>query len=224
MKDFQLFMKRMRKDLEDGNTRELRTVRYFHCGEYGERRVEDGQVVGGRPHYHALIFGVDFRLDGVPIKELRGHTLYQSPTLDRLWGLGFASVGGMTMESAAYVARYVMKKQTEETGRYGRIDDQGELYFVRPEYTTMSRRPGIGSKWFEQFSSDVYPADEVVHEGKRFRPPRFYDSKLPDKELAVLKLRRRSSAGRHAEDQTPERLRDREKVAAGQVSRLPRSL
>ena len=199
--DWQKFAKRLRKAVGP--------FRFFHCGEYGEEN--------SRPHYHACVFGLDFGGDRVPLKSVRGNTLYTSEKLDQAWGLGFATVGSLTWQSAAYVARYVMKKATGALAkeRYG---DR------RPEYVTMSRRPGIGSTWFEQFASDVYPSDEVVHEGKRFRPPRFYDSKLPEKELEVFKQRRRSAALRHAEDQTPERLLVREKVAAARVSSLHRKL
>ncbi len=45
-KDFQLFIKRLRKKF--GNTR----IRYYMAGEYGENF--------GRPHFHACIFGHDF--------------------------------------------------------------------------------------------------------------------------------------------------------------------
>ncbi len=209
--DWQKFAKRLRK--------RVGPFRFFHCGEYGDENR--------RPHYHACIFGLDFSRDRVPMKFARGNTLYTSQCLEETWGKGFATVGALTWKSAAYVARYVMKKATGKLAetRYARVDPStGEETTVRPEYVTMSRRPGIGTEWFSQFASDVYPADEVVHEGKRYRPPRFYDSKLPVKELEVLKHRRRSAAGRHAEEQSPERLRVREKVAAIQVDQLRRNL
>ena len=41
-----------------------------------------------------------------------------------------------------------------------------------------SLRPGIGSGWFERFGSDVYPSDQVIVEGRSYRPPRYYDSLL----------------------------------------------
>ncbi len=201
VEDWQKFAKRVRK--------RVGPFRFFHCGEYGDENQ--------RPHYHAAVFGLDFSRDRVPLKSKRGHTLYESPKLNELWGLGFATVGSLTWQSAAYVARYVMKKATGPLAkeRYG---DR------RPEYVTMSRRPGIGTRWFEQFASDVYPSDEVIHEGKRYRPPRFYDSKLPPEELEALKVRRRRAAGLRSEDLTPERLRVRERVAAVQVDKLVRGL
>ncbi len=211
VEDWQKFAKRLRK--------RCGPFRYFHCGEYGE--------LNSRPHYHACVFGMDFGRDRVPVKRERGKTLYTSEVLSETWGLGFATVGSLTWQSAAYVARYVMKKATGPLAdmKYTGVDEEtGEMVSVKPEYVTMSRRPGVGSKWFEQFASDVYPSDEVVHEGKRYRPPRFYDSKLPREELEVLKRRRRSSVARFAKDLTPERLRVREKVAAVQVDKLLRGL
>lgn len=158
VEDWQRFAKRLRK--------RLGPFRFFHCGEYGEENF--------RPHYHAVIFGLDFGEDRVPLKRERGHTLYTSRCLDETWGLGIATIGSVTWQSAAYVARYSLKKVHDEKAeeRMLRVDlETGEVVRIRPEYVTMSRRPGIGSKWFEQFASDVYPADEVVHEGKRYRPP-----------------------------------------------------
>ena len=95
VRDFQLFMKRLRKKYGAG-------IRFYHCGEYGE--------LNKRPHYHACIFGFDF-----PDKRLwkvtnSGHRLYISESLDELWPFGFCTIGNVTFESAAYVARYIMKK------------------------------------------------------------------------------------------------------------------
>ncbi len=190
LEDWQKFAKRLR--------RKAGPFRFFHCGEYGE--------VNLRPHYHACIFGLDFIADRGLWKDDGKFPLFRSPLLDKAWGLGFATVGALTFKSAAYVARYVMKKANGDLARvkYARVDENGEEYFVRPEYVTMSRRPGIGSKWFEKFKSDVYPSDEVVHEGKRYRPPRFYDSQLADEELDVYKVKRRRALGNRVKDLTPE--------------------
>lgn len=153
VKDFQDFMKRLRFRYGSG-------IRFFHCGEYGEKF--------SRPHYHACLFNFDF-----PDKELwkneRDVKLYRSEALEDLWeDRGFCTVGDVTFESAAYVARYITKKVT---------GDRADAHYGdrRPEYTTMSRRPGIGKGWFERFASDVFPSDEVVVRGKEMKPPKYYD-------------------------------------------------
>lgn len=161
---FQRFMKRLRK--------KFGKVRFFHCGEYGE--------LNSRPHYHACIFGFDF-----PDRELFSSRdnikLYRSKSLEQLWPYGFATIGDVTFESAAYVARYIMKKVNGERAEdhYKSVDlDSGEVFDIKPEYVTMSRRPGIAAVWFEKFGNEVYPDDFVVIRGKKMRPPKFYDALL----------------------------------------------
>lgn len=188
VRDWQLFAKRVRK--------ELGPFRFFHCGEYGD--------LNKRPHYHACMFGVDF-LDRIYLKGSGENMLFLSPSLERLWGLGQVSVGNLVYESAAYVARYVVKKLTGE-----RASEYGGR---RAPYVTMSRRPGIGSTWFDKFMGDVYPSDEVVHKGKKHLPPKYYDSKLPEAELEFYKRKRRAAAAKRAADLSPERLRVRERIA-----------
>lgn len=196
---WQKFAKRLRK--------KVGKFRYFHCGEYGEDN--------GRPHYHAIIFGVDFDFDRVAYRCVKSHRLYTSATLDEAWGKGFCTIGAVSFESAAYVARYAMKKITgnKASEHYGNR---------RPEYCTMSRRPGIGAGWFDKFRDDVFPADEVVHDGRRFRVPRFYDERISEAELSVYKKRRAGKAGKFAADRTPERLRDREICSEARLGRFAR--
>lgn len=209
--DWQRFAKRLRKAAGP--------FRFFHCGEYGEENL--------RPHYHACIFGLDFSLDRIHLRGEGRNRLYFSSLLTRTWGLGHCAVGELNYDSAAYVARYVMKKMTGPEGRvaYERVDPvTGEVFDVAPPYVTMSRRPGVGSLWFDRFKSDVYPSDEVVHLGRRFRPPRFYDGKLPEEELDALKEKRARRVALRREDLTPERLAVRAECADARLSRFRRSL
>ena len=139
-KHFQDFMKRLRSRFVE------RRIRFYHCGEYG--------VQYRRPHYHALLFNFDF-VDKRLFKEVNGHRLYTSDDLALCWKLGFSSVGAVTFESAAYVARYIMKKVTGDPAEdhyRGVNSETGELTRLLPEYTTMSRRPGIAREWYERFS------------------------------------------------------------------------
>lgn len=163
-RDVQLFMKRLRKKYGDG-------IRVFYCGEYGEKN--------SRPHYHACLFNHDFS-DKRLYSMREGIPLFTSPGLEECWQEGFSTVGALTFESAAYTARYVMKKQNgkkaAEEGTYWRHDSEtGETYEVEPEFAGMSRRPGIGKTWFEKYKDDVYPNDFVVMRGKKCRLPKYYD-------------------------------------------------
>ena len=198
VKDFQRFMKRLRK--KHGK------LRYFHCGEYGDENL--------RPHYHAILFGEDFRL-GAELLKSEPYPLWTQKGLEETWSQGFVVVGGVNYSTAAYCARYAMKKRTGPAAkeRYARVDPTtGETWYVRPEYITMSLKPGIGATWLEKFSGDVYPSDEVIHDGRQYRPPKFYDRSLEEKDLEELKTKRVRRAKKYTADSTPERLRAHERI------------
>lgn len=204
-RDFQLFMKRLRKHYHP------RKIRFFHCGEYGEKL--------GRPHYHAILFNLDFE-DKVLHKNQNGQDLYWSPILEKIWGKGFCTTGDVTFESAAYVARYVTKKIN---GPHAKAHYQER----KPEYTTMSRRPGIAKDWYRKFADDVYPDDFVVVRGKKMQPPRFYDQQLEkeaETEYKKIKRKRSMDDPKRNADNTSARLRVREKVQYSKVAHLPRTL
>lgn len=160
LEDVQLFLKRLRFEFAPN------PLRYFQCGEYGEKT--------NRPHHHMILFGEDFVKDRVRIEDSRsGYAQFESPNLSRLWGKGRATISEVSFESAAYVARYIIKKQT----------GKGSKFFYKgrkPEFITMSRRPGIGSGYFEEFKDDIYPSDSVVPEIGRpaSLPPRYFDKLL----------------------------------------------
>lgn len=208
--DYQLFMKRLRKFLCAGG--QAKRVRFFHCGEYGDKYQ--------RPHYHALLFGYDFKDRYYWRTSEAGSECYRSPSLEKLWTLGNSELGDVTFESAAYVARYVVKKRT---GAKANEYYKGRL----PEYCTMSRRPGIGMAWFEKYKADVFPHDfVVVRSGVRCKPPKFYTGKYEltnPEDCARIKLERvdRAKADRN---NSPERLEVRELVKQNQISMLKRSL
>lgn len=211
---FQKFMKRLRKAIAPEK------VRFFHCGEYGEEYA--------RPHYHACLFGYDFP-DKVLWKVVRGNRIYVSDLLADLWGQGFATIGDVNFKSAAYVARYATKKITGDARRdhYLVVDQHGEIHERKAEYATMSRRPGIGQPWLDKYESDVYPRGYVVVNGRRVRPPKYYDDKF---ELASVEAARSMKGLRvrkakmFSHDQTPDRLTVRHKVQALRLEQLKRTL
>lgn len=222
---FPKFMKRLRQKYFRGRKSD---VRYFSCGEYGE--------LFGRPHYHACVFNFDFEDKKLFKYGEGGEPLYTSEALQSLWPFGHCTIGEVTFESAAYVARYVMKKITGKDaasiqedgslGPYVHIDEAtGEMFEREPEYTTMSRRPGIGTGWVKKYKTDVYPGDFVViRGGLKCTPPKFYDRLLSEAELEKYKRGRKIRAVRRKEDNTPQRLRVRERVTQARIKQLKRSL
>lgn len=215
---FQLFMKRLRKFFRSER------ISFFHCGEYGEQL--------SRPHYHALLFGVGFPDQTFYKKAGDGSPLFRSACLDRLWGHGDCLIGAVTFESAAYCARYCVAKVTgpEAPGWYMHVDpDTGEIFDRLPEYVTMSRRPAIGERWYEEFGAEVRKHDSVVVRGVEAKPPRFYDKlheELDQVAYELTKAERVAAAKTKVAkaNSTPERLAVREVVKKAQVNSLRRSL
>lgn len=205
----------------DVRRRSGKGVRYYACGEYGDQTH--------RPHYHLAIFGEDFSDDRFPWKRSNGNQLWRSSRLARLWPHGDADIGDLTFESAAYIARYIMKKINGQKAEdhYRRIDKEGNPYWLTPEFNVMSRRPGIAKAWFDQHMSDVYPHDHVISRGHPAKPPRYYDvllDRLNPYLLAGIKEKREAGAALHAADQTPARLEARETVAIAKLNQTKRSL
>lgn len=222
--DFQLFLKRLRARFNRAG------IRFYMCGEYGETTL--------RPHYHACLFGVNFPDRLYAGKTPAGSRLYSSRLLEDLWPFGHSSVGEMSFESAAYVARYCMKKVTGQLAakHYEVIDaSTGEICSRTPEFNKMSLRPGIGAAWLARWFSDVYPRGKVVVSGAEANPPRYYD-KIWEREIQAfagiegaasfdrMKFNRFLDGQLHQGDQSPERLRVREQVAEARLNLFRRQL
>jgi len=192
---FQGFMKRLRakwvqKDPIKREYGQVEKIRYYMCGEYGPKT--------GRPHYHACLFGFGFD-DLVLYKEAPEGNIYISEELNRRWGYGFATVGEVTYESAAYVAGYTIGKATgPREDEYESLDlETGEIYTVQPPYATMSLKPGIGADWFKQFKGDCFPKDFVTINGRKQQPPKFYLEQYEKEEperVKAIKLKRLKEA------------------------------
>lgn len=132
-KDVQDFFKRLRRRLEEAG---MPSIRYYVVGEYGPETW--------RPHYHAAIFGIgpedhDFifkawSLGGVP--------------------LGFVQVGDLNVHSARYISGYVTQKLTKP--------EDPRLKGKHPEFSRMSRRPGIGTAAVKEIAKTVLSRDGQI--------------------------------------------------------------
>lgn len=231
-RDFQLFMKKLRK-LKG-------SVRFYMCGEYGEKFF--------RPHFHACLFGCSFEDRYYWRTSDSGFRLDRSQTLERLWGRGNCEIGDVTFESAAYIARYVVKKITGPMAEeyYKIVDPEtGEIFNRRPEFTRMSLKPGIGATWYEKYKNEVFPMDRVVMRGRQMKPPKAYTRILKrtgmpvDSEQVwglfsyISPVDLMSDEVEHARymqslelisDCTPDRLAVRERVCKAKIKSLQRNI
>lgn len=214
--------------------------------------------LNGRPHHHAILFNFDFP-DKELRAERRGFKVYYSKSLLKLWSkrvwlgdyeevtkvyitktgkeckkkykrkvykyipLGKCEIGTCTFNSISYVARYITKKV------YG--DDALSHYGNnKPEYITMSRRPGIGRYWFDKFHWDMYTYDSyTTPDGKVHKPPtsfdKYFEQLYPDL-YKELKEHRKEMALQSQKD-SAEQMRInlvRSFNAENAVKRLPRTL
>lgn len=163
--DLSTFLKALRRRFGRG-------ISFYGCGEYGESTQ--------RPHYHAVLFGVEF-LDRYEHPDPNRDGVWRSETLDRTWNRGITEFGTVTAGSCSYVAGYVRKKVGFDGKDTAYVNPLTGEILVAP-FARMSLRPAIGRRWIERYWSDVYPRDYIVVNGKESKPPRYYDKymDLPD--------------------------------------------
>jgi hypothetical protein len=185
-------------------------IRFFMCGEYGDK--------GDRPHYHLCVFNHDF-IDKKVLTQKNGVKLYVSLQLQSLWPWGFSTIGDVTMQSAAYTARYCIKKITGEpaAAHYGKRI---------PEYANMSRRPGIGQSYYQKFKTDIITHDKMVMRNNLISTvPKYYDKiheiEDPHHFQRTKACRKKQS---RPDNNTWERLAVREEVQKQKAKNLKREI
>lgn len=218
--DVQKFFKRLRHLERDTGIPFPRVFKYFVVGEYGSKF--------GRPHYHAILFGIDFRR-----AEFRphlacfsgGYPVYTTPVLERYWPYGFVSVDEVNSRSIRYVSKYVSK--SAHPSKWS-LPGHEEFYLT-------SR--GLGRDLFFDVSRDgrkqvlrpkpllrtVYGVVDDVHDfivldpksGKRERPPRFLDRYLgivDAKMLEAVKAKRIEFLRNRAPELAPPSVREQARI------------
>ena len=107
-----------------------------------------------RPHYHLCV--MNLKIDDLQLYKYNelGDPLYTSKEVEKLWPFGFCPLGRLNWQTAAYTARYVLKKQKGKTAHF--YSDQG----IEPEFCRMSRRPGLGADFFQRAVPVLYPVSE----------------------------------------------------------------
>lgn len=207
-RDWQLFMKRLRRAFPD------QQLRFFMSGEYGEQNF--------RPHFHAIVFGLkipDLRF----YKKLDKYDYFTSSSIQKIWDFGanlshepldnpdqkvynvdtgkwcvtplttrgLVIIGEVNWDTCAYTARYVMDKLKGPAANF--YVEQG----IEPPFSLMSRRPGIGRQYYDDHDCYEYSYINVAtpQGGKKFQAPKYFDRLLESDDperFAEIKQRRKA--------------------------------
>lgn len=99
----QKFLKRLRHVSRDYDI-PFSPFKYFIASEYGAKH--------SRPHFHGLIFGLDFLLEFYKprLVSFSRYPIFTSDVLSSVWGLGFVTVDRLTSANISYVSKYITKQ------------------------------------------------------------------------------------------------------------------
>lgn len=141
-RSLQLFMKRLRH--KQAKLSENK-IKYYAVGEYGTKT--------NRPHYHALVFGLDRRLN---------------EEIDDIWREGLSHVGTVTNDSIDYITKYVVNRYDHS-------------HYLVPPFACISN--GIGLQHFldnqERYQDETMVKNS---RGYNQKLPRYYRNKLEREE------------------------------------------
>lgn len=154
--DLVRFIKRLRKRLENEN----RKIKYFACGEYGDKTY--------RPHYHIIVFGL-------------GLTQHDKDIVKSCWKncdwsvdeINKEAFGLVEYNSIMYVAKYIQKKYS------------GELEYI--QYTSLGLETpfrllsnGLGKQFALDNKEQIQKNGYITMFGVKHSIPRYY--------IKILKL------------------------------------
>lgn len=205
--DLKKFMKDLRRYYEHHYNHT--GIRFYACGEYGSKeeyidRHGNKRVGTARPHFHLIIFNLPVKDKEYFFTNKNHDRIYTSQILfEKIWKKkGIVGIGDVTFESAAYVARYVMKKLKGPNA-----EENYKLQGIEPEFVRMSRKPGIAYQFFEENKDKIYDLDEIwITNNKglaqKVKPSKYYDRlfDLDSPEAMKAIKERRAEAGKEAMD------------------------
>ncbi len=99
-------------------------VRYYVSGEYGTKTE--------RPHYHAILFGLDSRYEEM---------------IKKSWTAGFSCVRPAERINIGYTLKYTLKGLSQE--------DDPQLRGRQPQFALMSKRPPLGTSFLPKVAESV---------------------------------------------------------------------
>ncbi len=151
-RSIQLFNKSMRNFVD---------YRYYFVGEYG------GEF--GRPHYHAVLFGLDFT-DCPLFSNIVPNAKSGFNVNCDYWRKGFVHCETLTPNLASYICGYVNSKIDIEKRR---VMEAGR----NPTFNLMSLRPALGVPYFDKNYKKIIDDGYIKFFGQTFFLPRYFINK-----------------------------------------------
>lgn len=152
--------------------------RFYGVGEYGSKNA--------RPHYHCIYFNLDLPdLKYEYTDRKNGFLHFSSKMIENLFGCGFVDIGAVDIGSACYVARYCEKKRRLNKTEKEELIEKG----IVPEFSAMSRRPGIGFAAYDDILEDFKNGiSSHFVKGQLFSLPIYYSKKIKEelKDTSIL--------------------------------------
>lgn len=247
---FKKFLKKLRIKLHH-------KIRYFMCGEYGgeleninnqwiwdRTKYKEPKPEFPRAHYHALIFNFTPRDGEVMYKNHMQQEVLVSNFLNRTWKNGHVSYGAVSWQSAAYVARYLMKKQnsnkkTEFVAKYGQplydkeTGEKLQNHPTKPEYSQGSTQPAIGKYWYDKYKfTDCFNQGFLLGKPPEYskqRIPRYYWDLLKTEDINLFNRYKRVAMNKEVESKkaiqnTYEQQDTRERILQIKTKKLKRNI
>lgn len=156
-RDYQLFMKKLRRSIK--NTKQISSIKYYACGEYGERSK--------RPHYHAIMFNL-------PNKYIKN-----PDHIEEIWSYGNIHFGKCENASIRYVTNYMMK---------GKWEPEGELDDREKEFSVMSKKLGVNylTPQIKKYHKERL-VSYITHSGGKLQAlPRYFRDQIFTKEEKII--------------------------------------
>lgn len=167
-------------------------IKFFACGEYGDKTQ--------RPHYHLALMNMPIKEENLKhyANNKQGDEIMTLQEIEDIWGKGFAPIGELNWQSAAYIARYITKKQIGKEAKKW-YESQG----LKEPFIRVSRNPGIamvpkdGANEIEKILTQDCVNIATKNGVKAMRTPKIYDmmySAMEPDQMSLIKEKRRHNA------------------------------
>lgn len=158
-KELEEFFDKLRDNLKPYETK----IKFMASGEYGDTR--------DRPHYHAIIFGINIDLNNwfYQFRNGKQQICYRSENeiIEKTWTKGEVYNGYVSYNSARYVSSYVFKKYYDELA-----EETYKKYNLEIPFRKVSN--GIGKNFWIDYGSQILKRGYISINGEKNTIPRYF--------------------------------------------------